>query len=273
MNLPSWSQSLAYALLFLLTPAPSHQVNMKLSWYAPQGPTATNPSPPITSPPYELVCNDIQPGRCCKRVIVPGLYPLLRVAAITGLTALDIAAVWKPQNGQGGCGGVPVDSRAGPGPWYYPDRNQGNSAWTYPGAREGQPVPGYTYPLISGASYIRVPVGQPDPSASAPWLEAEGIIGLAWGDGKWFSNRVPSSLASSLLGKTLGSQLRRIKRSEWGKRGIISPLKGNVFAQPPVVSVWPDEVIINGTSYTETGVESLKYVSATGETVTMSAGD
>lgn len=57
------------------------------------------------------------------------------------------------------------------------------------------------------------------------------------------------------------------------KRGIISPLKGNVFAQPPVLSVWPDQVIINGTSYTETGVESLKYVSATGETVTMSAGD
>lgn len=276
MNLPLWRQLLPYTLLFLLTPAPSHQVNIRLSLNGPLPiPSPTSLFPPLVSPSYELICNNIQPGRCCKAtsLFIPGWNPPLLVAAITGMMPLDIAAVWKPQNGQGGCGGVPVDSRAGPGTWYYPDRNEANSRWAYPDAREDEPVPGYVYPFISGASYIRVPSGKPDTSATAPWLEAEGIIGLAWGDGKWFSDKVPSSLASSLLGASLGSQLPRMKRSELGKRGIISFLKGRVFAQPPAIPVWPDEVIINGTSYMEVGVGNLTYVSATGETVTMSAGD
>ena len=73
------------------------------------------------------------------------------------------------------------------------------------------------------------------------------------------------------MGKTLRSGVK--KRSELRSRGIVSPLKGTVFAQPPPSSVWADQITFNGTTYNETGVGSLIYISEAGETLKMSAGD
>lgn len=283
MRLSSCNRALFYALLFLFTPAPSSQVNIKLEFASPSRPNPSSPSPPAYSGFAGLVCNNIQPGKCCKAgpityssgevELEPNLYT--RVAEISGLLPLDIAAVWKPSNGRKGCQGLPVDTRPGPGIWYYPDRNQYNGGWAYPEARESEnPAEQDTNPWITGGSYMRLPTTMPKPGSQARWLEAEGIVGLAWGNGNWFSENVSPGLASSLLGgtaSTSGGQVR--KRSELLRRGIISSLKGTVFAQPPELSVWPDQIVFNGTSYNETGVGSLTYISEAGETLTMSAED
>ena len=88
--------------------------------------------------------------------------------------------------------------------------------------------------------------------------------------GKWFSDKVSSGLASSLLG---GASLPLMKRSELVRRDFVSSWRGKLFAQPPPASAYADEIIINGTSFKETAVGSLRYVSATNQMVTMDAGD
>ena len=272
MRLPSYNQAFQWILLFLMLPPPSYQVNIKLS-YSAGTPVQLSPQP-SPSYLYEQICNDIEPGRCCKAATIqnPSFNPqLLRVAAVSGLLPLDIATVWKPQDGRSGCEGVAVGVRSGPGTYYYPDRDQASSLFAYPDARqsETEPEPGYIYPYISGASYMRIPGGKPDYTAEAPWLEAQGIIGLAWGDGQWFSDQATSNLVASMRAQMGlgGSKFLRMKR------GIMSPLKGKVFAQPPAVPVWPNEVIINGTSYTQRRAGSLTYVSETGDTVMLDSGN
>lgn len=277
-----WGQIILGSLLLLLSPPPTHQVSITLSW---QGQMDVFSYDPVMNTYIDVICTNIQPGRCCKPArFTPNPYgfprePQYRVAEITGLQPLDIASVWKPWNGQNGCAGIPGDTKVGPGNWYYPDQNAYNHRWTYFRANwnNDEPTgPGSNTDYISGASYISVPTKLPVNNEAAPWLEAEGIIGLAWGDGKWFSSKASASLQSSLLGtffSRFGSQ-RLMKREEW-KRGIRSPLKGEVFAQPPGSYVWPDTIIINGTTYTENGSDdgNLTYVSATGQNFKMSTAE
>ena len=172
-----------------------------------------------------------------------------RVARFEGLAILDIAAVWQPQGSTGGCSGTPRDTTIGPGNWRYPD--VGDSDVT-----------------LTGGSYIKLPTSIPK-GQSAPMLEAQGILGLITGGGKWVSKQAGSTLlqqaARAALLLAAGSQGHQ-------RRGIRSKDKGVVFAQPPGESVWPDLIMVNGTNYTEESVGSAVYRSEEGLVLNFTEG-
>ena len=103
-------------------------------------------------------CRDLRPGMCCQAWPRPNpatswrsgtrlVRPHYPVAEWTGLESIDIAAVWKPHYGTGtsqsdgkGCGGIVVATKPGPGNWRYE-------------------VDNYRVEEVSGASYLRVPLG------------------------------------------------------------------------------------------------------------------
>lgn len=102
-----------------------------------------------------------------------------------------------------------------------------------------------------GASYITLPRAMPpDPKANS-WLEAEGILGFAWGGGKWFV----SDAAQRLLGG--GSSMPGLK----ARRDIRSPKKGQVYAQSPRSEVYPNRIEYNSTTYVPLeGQRSFMYI-------------
>ena len=120
-------------------------------------------------------CSDLRPGKCCQawsRWGIRFFRPHYPVAEWTGLESFDIAAVWQPRYGAGtsrsdqeGCGGVVAATKPGPGNWRY-ELNI------------------FEIVKVSGASYFRVPQGQPK-NKEASWLEAQGILGLVTGGGEW----------------------------------------------------------------------------------------
>lgn len=133
---------------------------------------------------FAQTCRDLRPGMCCQAWPRRDLarswssgelfrhhYP---VAEWTGLESFDIAAVWQPRYGtetsesdRWGCGGIVAATKPGPGNWRYEvDFNI------------------YENEKLSGASYFRVPQGQPK-NKEAPWLEAQGILGLVTRGGEW----------------------------------------------------------------------------------------
>lgn len=169
------------------------------------------------------------------------LSPNYRVAQWVGLQVLDIAAVWQPQGTKVGCSGTPLDTTTGPGSWRYPAEGDSNT-------------------MITGASYIKLPLKFPT-NEEAPFLEAEGILGLITGGGKWVTKQAGSSLLQEAAKAALlgfgGSRTRR-------RRGIISKDEGYVLAQPPGENVWADLIVINGTEYKEESAGSPIYTSQGG---------
>ncbi|KAL8789024.1 MAG: hypothetical protein Q9195_007044 [Heterodermia aff. obscurata] len=207
-------------------------------------------------------CNNLRPGRCCQPrplPMIPGLgnpngpFRNFRVAEFTGLEPLDIASVWQPQGTTGGCSGVPRETNHGPGNWRYP-------------------ADGNADVILTGGSYIKLPTQLPkDPSSRAPMLEAQGILGLITGGGQYVTAKAGNSLlqqaaraALALHGGGSGGQRRR------RRRGIRTKDKGVVFAQPPPGNVWPDLVVVNGTSYTEESAGSSIYRSEDGKVLDFS---
>ena len=213
-------------------------------------------------------CNNLRPGRCCQPRLIGflGMVPRpgdnidpnegfrnFRVAEFTGLEPLDIASVWQPRGITGGCSGVPRETTHGPGNWRYPAEGSADV-------------------VLTGGSYIKLPTQLPkDPSSRAPMLEAQGILGLITGGGQYVTAKAGNSLlqqaaraALALQGGGSGGQRRRVRRR------IRSKDKGVVFAQPPPGSVWPDLVVVNGTSYTEEGAGSPVYRSEDGKVLDFS---
>ncbi|KAI4231933.1 MAG: hypothetical protein L6R40_007588 [Gallowayella cf. fulva] len=197
------------------------------------------------------VCNNLRPGRCCQGrpavFAAPGVppYPDFRVSQVQGMAPRDIAAVWHRARGaEGGCTGTSLASSAGPGNWRYPAEGNAND-------------------ILTGASYIRVPDGAPE-DVEAPWVEAEGILGMVTGGGKWVAKGV-----SNMLQKLIDERQRALAEIRGGskarKRSIRSREKGAVFARPPSVGVWPDVIVLNGTEYTEESAGSPIYRSQEGK--------
>lgn len=187
---------------------------------------------------YETVrCPGIQPGLCCAmRYPYEGTRP--RRVIFQHLTALDIAAVWGGiHDWEDGvfvvarCSGILKESRRGPGVWTYQE------------------------PLndICGASYITLPQSLPPDRNTIRTLDIEGILGLVWGGGKWF--------VSPAADRLLAGGGKSVSRN--GRRDIRSPEKGTVYARSPRALVYPTFVTINGTEYSNEGMENLIYTDTT----------
>ena len=87
--------------------------------------------------------------------------------------------------------------------------------------------------------YSTLPSSMPSDPNINPWLEMEGILGLAWGGTKWFTSPAAQRLLGG--GKILpGGKVRR---------GMHTSLTGDVYIQPPSRNVYPSRITYNGTEY------------------------
>ena len=226
------SQALATSLIFLLSGAPTHQVDIEHGFY--RG-TAT--------------CINLQPGQCC-RAIVPYLtapgnpdvyanYPWY--VEIKHLFPNQIAAVWEGRGDVEGCSGTAVRTMTAP-----PSRVMTLSHGNYgPGA----PLRIYKF---TGASYILLPKNLPPDGTTSLWLAAEGLLGLVWGGGRWFSPE--ATLA--------GTRIPRAKRKT--RRSILRSGQGTAYCAEPPRWRYPDIVTINGTNFRSINTSLLEYQDADG---------
>ncbi|KAL8874181.1 MAG: hypothetical protein Q9174_000447 [Haloplaca sp. 1 TL-2023] len=199
-------------------------------------------------------CPNIPPGECCQ----PPLHFSPQGATVTfrGLLAMDIAAVWTARpNAAGpvtsaqpgavhGCADTILDSKAGPGEWMWQ-------------AADG---PAESTPGAAGASFISVPTRLPPDDGTARWMLMEGLLGLVWNGGKWFS--------SPGAEKMLGPRKMRIRSGSLRyRRDVHSADKGKVYARPPLRVRYPSLVEINGTQYTGDGTSDFRYTDSAGNVV------
>ena len=143
---------------------------------------------------------------------------------------LDIAAVWVPRSTPSsptwitGCSGLLLESRPGPGDWYWHERV---STTAY------------------GASYVSLPKSVPPDEPTSGVLATEGLLGLAWGGGKWFAGK----FAKGLVGRGVESGGQDTTGGLL-KRGIRSSKKGHAYIGRPRRTVFPDVIDVGGQKYT-----------------------
>ena len=202
---------------------------------------------------YHEIYLDLPPGVCCKAgdFIFSSAIHGGRVNRHTGsktagfleLLPGDIAAIWAERRAHEhsrwrdglrwlpGCSTRILQTGHGPGEWSYdapPD-------WS-----ESVDQPPVNF--IGGASYISVPTILPPDQGTIKTLTMEGILGLVWGGGdykggQWFASEAARNMiARGGSGGLINSPRSKSKT----KRGIISNLKGNVYAQGPSMWVHPD---------------------------------
>lgn len=116
--------------------------------------------------------------------------------------------------------------------------------------------------ILTGASYIRLPQGGEPRDTDAPWLEAEGVLGLVTGGGEWVSKGAGATAKGRISSwRTLIYGLSRRR-----KRGVFRGEQGLVLAQPPREgnAVWVDLVAVDGVEYEAIGEGSPIYRSQAG---------
>ena len=206
-----------------------------------------------THPQNSITCLNLLPGQCC---LPPnGQQNLLRDAQMVTfdrLAANHIAAIWSRRGHVsrssgyiGECSGVVLASRSGPGLWTWRGRR---------GPSTEASIPRVGDVWATGASYIELPVALPPHSSTVNWVAAEGILGLVWGGGSWFSGPA----AARLLGGRAGA-IPKMRRS------IRSASKGTVYALSPRRAVHPTSMVVNGTNFTHGGAGDFRYGSEAGE--------
>ena len=200
----------------------------------------------LTRDLYE--CPSLLPGQCCMPPPTSSGYRTFLAVVFKSLLPQHIAAVWTSRVVPGqenpyisGCSGVVLESRAGPG------------LWTWHTLIE--PIP----KSATGASYIEIPARLPPDSETSHWLDAEGLLGLVWGGGRWFASESASRLLG--VGTSTGNG---VTRKSTLKREIRSANKGTVYAMPPRRVVYPTFMVLNGTNYTDEGRGDLVYRSDSG---------
>ncbi|KAL8635522.1 MAG: hypothetical protein Q9228_006993 [Teloschistes exilis] len=99
-----------------------------------------------------------------------------------------------------------------------------------------------------GASYITAPQSLPPSADTAKWLASQGLLGLMWNGGKWFST--PDT--ERLLGLPAISTLAKLRRD------VRSAKKGNVYARAPSRIKYPTYMDINGTVWSD--LESADFL-------------
>lgn len=194
-----------------------------------------------------MTCSNLLPGQCCTAPQTPFRSYSAHVVSFRGLAPWHIAAIWRSRVqtlGQfdlsasyTGCSSEVWRSRTGPGTW----------TWEMWGEAD---VANSLIPA-TGASYIDLPRTLPPDERVSNWLSAQGILGLVWGGGKWFS----SPAASRLLGYdgSVGQKSRLRRNSQ-------PNLKGIVYVGLPRYWVLPTYMDLNGTRYVaESGSYADKF--------------
>ncbi|KAL8866693.1 MAG: hypothetical protein Q9174_006147 [Haloplaca sp. 1 TL-2023] len=205
-----------------------------------------NPNAPshIAQPRFlKYKCLDVPPGTCCALPRLNSIFTtwsldLSATVTFSQLHTNDLAAVFgvwyptahTPENDA--CQGSMGFSRQGPGLW----------EWKNPDRRKGIGL------AAKGASYITLPRILPPNLVMSQWLAAEGILGLIWGGGTWFSGPAAQDVLAG--GKWQGSGGRGRRK---GRREIRSEEKGAVFAGPPHRWMYPSLVEVDGTTYMDDG--------------------
>ncbi|KAL8834376.1 MAG: hypothetical protein Q9170_003786 [Blastenia crenularia] len=197
-------------------------------------------NPARNEQPLSITCTNIDPGVCC-------IFPVRGAEIVTfnHLTAFDIAAVWRSRYVPGptyqalDCSGSVLHSGTGPG------------IFTWEGTRSAR---GYVLEKAVGASYITLPRSLPPDDMVKGWMLVEGLLGLAWGGGKWFASPAAQRLLAGGSSVVPRSRLRR---------NIRSVEKGDVYARSPPRSVLPDQVVWDGTLYTGNGSADAMYLDTT----------
>lgn len=188
----------------------------------------------LSSQPLTMTCTRLLPGVCCEYAREGA-----EVVTFHHLTAFDIAAVWTDRlvwrdrvHFIHSCSGRLLQSRPGPGRW----------RWVL-----GDPYVN----SARGASYITLPRSLPPGEDAKGWMMVEGLLGLAWGGGKWFAS---DAARRFLVG---GGASRFTPRKRLTRKDIRAADKGTVYAQPPSRSVFPDRVEMrNGSVYIGSGGSS-----------------
>ena len=187
------------------------------------------------NPDVAVTCTNLIPGVCCK----PPFYFEAQRVEFRNLLVGDIAAVW----GAGdrwrhdttvyrGCTLMPIATQNGPGPFVY--------SWFHgPGGS-------------TGASFIRLPKRLPVEPFEQTWLQAEGMRGLVWGGGTWFSQKGVPGFSSNFIPKM------RMRRA------VKSSQRGTAYAEAPLVERYANMITINGTTYNDNGLGRLVYRSPSG---------
>ncbi|KAL8640055.1 MAG: hypothetical protein Q9228_002980 [Teloschistes exilis] len=212
----------------------------------------------IDSPLNIQRCRDLPPGACCMpRRNFPSYMaaqfglPAAQQAdynrvAFTDLEPGHVTAAFVPRAGKVGCDATIRGTGWGPGTWTF----------DLPYHLSGD----HTATRISGASYIAMPKTVPFDDATSAWLSAEGMVGLVWPKGNWFTPDVGSSARSRLLEAAAallheGSSLeieskkgRKRKRRNVNSH-IRSAERGAVFCRGPRRWVWVDVIRVNGTEF------------------------
>ncbi|KAL8627268.1 hypothetical protein Q9189_007036 [Teloschistes chrysophthalmus] len=208
-----------------------------------------------------MKCPDLAPGECCTAPLATMFRTFsAHVVTFEGLTAWQIAALWRFRDRSAahvaisasatGCSGQVWRSRIGPGVWAW-------EIWDEP------TIDGYQTPA-SGGSYIEMPRYVPPDDKVSPWLSAEGVLGLVYGGGDWFS----SPAASRILGRDAGvSPKSRLRRD------IRSRNRGTVYAGPPRRWTYPTFISVNGVDYTDKGAGNLLYRDEVGQTLNLTQLD
>lgn len=178
----------------------------------------------------QMTCPDLLPGQCCTAPRTTFRSYSAHVVSFRGLAPWHIAAIWRSRaqtvgqldfsTSSTGCSGEVWRSRTGPGTWTW-------EMW-------GETDVAESLTPATGASYIDLPRALPPDEKVSNWLDAQGILGLVWGGGKWFS----SPAASRVLGHK--SRLRRNSQPR---------LKGTVYTGRPHRWVFPTYIDMNGTRY------------------------
>ncbi|KAL8639537.1 MAG: hypothetical protein Q9228_003440 [Teloschistes exilis] len=210
----------------------------------------------------QFKCPNIRPGYCCALPRLTSVFTtwdldLTAAVKFERLVVTDIAAIFgvvypnEPNANNNGCLGQIGPTRQGPGTWSWrnPDRDQ----------RRGL--------AARGASFISLPRRLPPDASANKWMALEGILGLVWGDGKWFSNTAAERRFSMdpSAGGSWVSPRKRVKREVRSAEG------GRIYARPPSRWVYPSLIEVNGTSYKNEGaLGTAAYVDATGIVLNLS---
>ena len=194
------------------------------------------------NPDIAITCTNLIPGVCCK----PPFYFEAQRVEFRNLLVGDLAAVWgagrrwqHDRTVYRGCTLVPIATQPGPGPFTY--------SWFHGDGGS------------TGASFIRLPKTLPLNPSEQPWLQAEGMRGLVWGGGTWFSQKGIPGFSSSFVPR------------DATKRAVISGQRATAYVEAPSVERYPDTITINGTTYSNNGLNSLLYRSKSGTSLNLTS--
>ncbi|KAL8639929.1 MAG: hypothetical protein Q9228_003093 [Teloschistes exilis] len=208
-----------------------------------------------------MKCPDLTPGECCTAPLATMFRTFsAHVVTFEGLAAWHIAAIWRFRDRSSahvaisasatGCSGEVWRSRVGPGTWAW-------EIWDEPN------IHGYQTPA-SGASYIEMPRYVPPDDTVSAWLSAEGVLGLVYGGGDWFSSPAASRILGSTTRASPKSRLRRDIRSR---------NRGTVYAGPPRRWTYPTFISVDGLNYTDKGAGNLLYKDEFGQQLNLTQLD